>query len=285
MKRIVLTLALSVLSLCVGSISVAQEAAKSIPETAVAAGNFKTLVAAVKAAGLLETLAGPGPFTVLAPTDEAFKKLPEGTVETLLKPENKEKLVAILKYHVASGSLTSDMAEPNGEFPTLLGTGLTVNVTDGAISVGGAKVVKADIACSNGVIHVIDRVLLPPTPVEPKMLVGKWTYTSAVKNGEKKTEADLKGQMVEITEKTWTLGGGEAKFVMDFAIDTKASPNTIKFTITESPFGAGMSTGGVVKMDGEELVVAYAAQGGDAPSKFESEEGSGVHLFTLKKTK
>jgi uncharacterized protein (TIGR03067 family) len=262
----------------------AQESAtKTIPETAIAAGNFKTLVKAVTTAGLAETLAGAGPFTVLAPTDEAFAKLPKGTVESLLKPENKEKLVAILKLHVASGSLTSDMAQDGAEFPTLAGP-LEVGVKEEAISVGSAKVVKADIACSNGVIHVIDSVILPTTGVDPKALVGKWSYVSAVKNGEKKTEEQLAGQSVTITEKTWTLDGG-GKFVMSYEIDADESPNTIKFTITESPFGAGMSTGGVVRLDGEKLIVCYAAQGGKAPEEFSSTEGSGFHLFTLKKVK
>lgn len=284
MKRILTLLSVVVLGLQLSSTAISQDAAKSIPETAVAAGNFKTLVAAVKAAGLLETLAGDGPFTVLAPTDDAFAKLPEGTVESLLKPENKEKLVAILKLHVAAGKLTSDMAEPGADFPTLAGTGLKVSVEDKKISVGTAQVVKADIACTNGVIHVIDSVLLPATAVEPKMLVGKWMYTQAIADGVKKTAEELEGQSVDITLKTWTLNG-EAKFVMDYSIDDKATPNKIKFTITESPFGAGMSTGGLIKMDGEDLVVCYSAQGGDAPTKFASEANSGVNMFYLKKSK
>lgn len=283
MKRTAIVLALSILTLFASTLATAQDA-KSIPETAVAAGNFKTLVAAVKAAGLLDTLSGAGPFTVLAPTDDAFEKLPKGTVETLLKPENKEKLVAILKLHVAAGKLTSDMAQPDGEFPTLAGKSLKVSVEDKKISVGAAAVVKADIECSNGVIHVIDSVLLPATPIDAKMLVGDWTYAKSVKSGEKKSGEALEGQSVSITEKTWTLNG-EAKFVMDFKIDSQATPNKIKFTITESPFGAGMATGGIIKMEGDQLVVAYAAQGGDAPTKFESEENSGVHLFYLEKKK
>ncbi|GAB5406938.1 MAG: hypothetical protein Aurels2KO_51690 [Aureliella sp.] len=265
--------------------AVAQDAAKqTIAETAVKAGQFTKLVAAVKAAGLLKTLSGDGPFTVLAPTDEAFAKLPKGSVESLLKPENKDKLATILKLHVASGELTSDMATPDAEFPSLDGTKLKVAVDGKKISVGGASVVKADIACSNGVIHVIDTVILPQTPLKAKALVGKWTYARAVKNGEKRTEEQLSGQSVVITEKTWTLDG-DAKFVMDYTIDSKSSPNKIKFTITESPFGAGMSTGGVIKMDGDMVVVCYSAQGGDAPEEFKSETGSGNHMFYLKKSK
>ena len=258
---------------------------KNIAETAVAAGNFKTLVAAVKAAGLLDTLAGDGPFTVLAPTDEAFAKLPDGTIKSLLKPENKAKLVAILKLHVAGDTLTSDMAEPGAEFPTLAGTALKVDVKGKTISVGSATVVKADIACSNGVIHVIDSVLLPTVPVEPKMLIGKWTYTQAVKNGEKKDADQLEGQSVDITPKTWTLNSDGGKFVMDYEIDSKANPRKIKFTITEGPFGTGTSTGGVVKMEGDHLVVCYSAQGGDAPKEFSAEADSGFHMFYLKKRK
>lgn len=281
MTRLTQLLTLALICLVTSQQTFAQSE-KSIPETAVAAGNFKTLVAAVKAAGLLETLAGDGPFTVLAPSDEAFKKLPKGTVESLLKPENKKKLVAILKLHVAAGELTSDMAEPGAEFPTLAGEGLKVAVKDKKVSVGGASVVKADIACSNGVIHVIDSVLLPESPVDPKMLVGKWKYTMAVKNGEKKTAEQLKAHSVEITPKAWTLGG-DAKFVMEYSIDSKASPNKIKFTITESPFGTGMSTGGVVKMVGDQLVVCYSAMGGKAPTEFVAGDDSGCHLFHLTK--
>lgn len=282
MRRSVNLLSLVCLALLVTPVF-SQE--KSIPETAVAAGKFKTLVAAVKAAGLLDTLSGNGPFTVLAPTDDAFAKLPKGTVESLVKPENRDKLVAILKLHVASGKLTSDMAQPGGQFPTIAETPLPVEVKDGKIKVGGANVVSADIQCSNGVIHVIDSVILPPSKaLDPKSLVGKWTYTKATKNGVERSADDLEGQSVDITEKSWTLNG-PAKFVMDYKVDTKASPNKISFTITESPFGAGMSTGGVIKMEGDQLVVCYSAQGGDTPSEFKAGEGSGAHLFYLKKSK
>ena len=137
---------------------------KDIVDTAAGADNFKTLVAAVKAAGLVETLKGEGPFTVLAPTDEAFAKLPEGTVESLLKPENKDKLVAILKYHVIPAkAMAADVVQLDGkDVKTAEGSSAKVAVKDGAVMINGAKVVKTDIECTNGVIHVIDTVLLPP---------------------------------------------------------------------------------------------------------------------------
>lgn len=124
------------------------------------AGSFNTLVAAVKAAGLVETLQGTGPFTVFAPTDEAFAKLPKGTVEDLLKPENKAKLVAILTYHVVPGKvMAADVKTMKAK--TVNGQSLDVKVTDGAVTVNAAKVVKTDVAASNGVIHVIDTVVIP----------------------------------------------------------------------------------------------------------------------------
>ena len=135
--------------------------AKDIVETAVSAGSFKTLVAAVKAAGLVGTLKGKGPFTVFAPTDAAFAKLPKGTVESLLKPENKAKLTAILMYHVLSGKvMASDIAGKKLAAPTVQGSKVAIDATKG-VTVGGAKVTKADIETSNGVIHVIDTVLIP----------------------------------------------------------------------------------------------------------------------------
>jgi uncharacterized surface protein with fasciclin (FAS1) repeats len=135
--------------------------AKDIVDTAVSAGTFKTLVAAVKAAGLVDTLKGKGPFTVFAPTDAAFSKLPKGTVESLLKPENKAKLTAILTYHVLSGKvMASDIAGKKMAAPTVQGSKVAIDATKG-VMVGGAKVTKADIETSNGVIHVIDTVLMP----------------------------------------------------------------------------------------------------------------------------
>jgi uncharacterized surface protein with fasciclin (FAS1) repeats len=133
---------------------------KDIVAVASGAGSFNTLVAAVKAAGLVETLQGTGPFTVFAPTDEAFAKLPKGTVEDLLKPENKEKLVAILTYHVVAGRvMAADVKTMKAK--TVNGQSLDVKVADGAVTVDNAKVVKTDVAASNGVIHVIDTVVLP----------------------------------------------------------------------------------------------------------------------------
>jgi transforming growth factor-beta-induced protein len=132
-----------------------------IVDTAVKAGSFKTLVAAVKAAGLVETLKGKGPFTVFAPTDEAFAKLPAGTVETLLKPENKDKLVAILTYHVVAGKFMAADVVKLTKAKTVQGSEVKITVADGKVMVGDANLVKTDIACGNGVIHVIDTVLLP----------------------------------------------------------------------------------------------------------------------------
>ena len=138
----------------------AEPKANDIVAVASGAGSFNTLVAAVKAAGLVETLQGAGPFTVFAPTDEAFAKLPKGTVEDLLKPENKAKLVAILTYHVVAGKvMAADVKTMKAK--TVNGQSLDVKVTDGAVTVDNAKVVKTDVAASNGVIHVIDTVVLP----------------------------------------------------------------------------------------------------------------------------
>jgi len=141
--------------------AVAKPAEKDIVDTAVGAGSFKTLVAAVKAAELVETLKGKGPFTVFAPTDEAFAKLPKGTLESLLKPENKAKLQAILTYHVVPGKvMAADVVKVKGAV-TVQGQQIDVAVKDGKVTVDAANVVKTDIACSNGVIHVIDSVILP----------------------------------------------------------------------------------------------------------------------------
>lgn len=134
---------------------------KDIVDTAVGAGQFNTLVIAVKAAGLINTLKGDGPFTVFAPSDETFAKLPKGTVEDLLKPENKAKLVAILTYHVVPGKVMStDLAGKKLSPKTVQGQTISVDATKG-VNVNDAKVVTADIAASNGVIHVIDTVVMP----------------------------------------------------------------------------------------------------------------------------
>ncbi len=134
---------------------------KDIVDTAVGAGSFNTLVAAVKAADLVETLKGKGPFTVFAPTDEAFAKLPKGTVEDLLKPENKKKLQAILTYHVVAGKVTAADVVKLKEAKTVQGSTVKIDTTSG-VKVNAANVVKTDIMCTNGVIHVIDAVILPP---------------------------------------------------------------------------------------------------------------------------
>jgi uncharacterized surface protein with fasciclin (FAS1) repeats len=141
----------------------ASEAASAdIVTTAVEAGNFTTLAQALEAAGLVETLQGEGPFTVFAPTDEAFAKLPEGTLEDLLKPENKDQLTDILTYHVVEGEVTSDQLEDGQMAMTLQGGELPVSIMGGTVMVGDATVTTPDVRASNGVIHVIDTVLLPP---------------------------------------------------------------------------------------------------------------------------
>ena len=134
---------------------------KDIVDTAVDAGSFTTLVAAVQAAGLVETLKGEGPFTVFAPTDAAFAALPAGTVEELLKPENKDKLTAILTYHVVAGKVMSGDLSDGMTAATVNGANITIGTT-GGVTVNGANVTQADIEASNGVIHVIDAVILPP---------------------------------------------------------------------------------------------------------------------------
>ena len=134
---------------------------KDIVDTAVAAGSFKTLAAALQAAGLVDTLKSKGPFTVFAPTDEAFAKLAPGTVEDLLKPENKEKLVSILTYHVVPGKVLASQVTKMNSAKTVNGESLAIKVEGGAVMVDNAKVTKTDILCSNGVIHVIDSVVLP----------------------------------------------------------------------------------------------------------------------------
>ncbi|GJM15406.1 MAG: hypothetical protein DHS20C13_07330 [Thermodesulfobacteriota bacterium] len=134
---------------------------KDIVDTAVGAGSFNTLVAAVQAAGLEETLRGEGPFTVFAPTDEAFAALPDGTVEMLLLPENKEKLVAILTYHVVPGKVTSADVVKVKEAKSVNGKGIPIAVKDGKVHVDNATVVTPDVMASNGVIHVIDAVIIP----------------------------------------------------------------------------------------------------------------------------
>ena len=134
---------------------------KDIVDTAVAAGQFETLAAALGAADLVDTLTGEGPYTVFAPTDEAFAKMPAGTVETLLKPENRDQLVAILTYHVVAGKVKAADVVKLSEATTVNGATIAITVTDGGVRVNDANVIATDIKASNGVIHVIDRVILP----------------------------------------------------------------------------------------------------------------------------
>ncbi len=134
---------------------------QDIVDTAVAAGDFTTLAAALQAAGLVDTLKGDGPFTVFAPTDEAFAKLPAGTVENLLKPENKDQLIAVLTYHVVPGKVTAEQVVNLSTATTVQGSDIDIKVMDGTVHIDNATVAKADIMTSNGVIHVIDEVILP----------------------------------------------------------------------------------------------------------------------------
>jgi len=158
MKKL-LGLAIAAMTL-IGSTGV-QAQVKDIVDTAVASGKFTTLVAAVKAAGLVETLKGAGPFTVFAPTDDAFAKLPKGTVEDLLKPQNKAMLVKILTYHVLpSKVMAADIAGKKTRVKTVEGSEVAVDATSG-VKIDGATVVIADVAASNGVIHAIDTVIMP----------------------------------------------------------------------------------------------------------------------------
>jgi transforming growth factor-beta-induced protein len=160
MKNLVLRAAALALPLF---LTVGQAAAADIVDTAVSAGSFKTLVAAVKAAGLVETLKGKGPFTVFAPTDEAFAKLPAGTIDSLLKPENKAKLAAILTYHVVPGKVMAADVVKVTSAKTVQGAAIAVKVAGGKVMLNGnSQVVKTDIGTDNGVIHVIDTVILPP---------------------------------------------------------------------------------------------------------------------------
>jgi uncharacterized surface protein with fasciclin (FAS1) repeats len=132
-------------------------------DLAVSVDDLSTLVTAVKAAGLVETLKGEGPFTVFAPTNKAFAELPQGTLEMLLKPENKEKLVAVLTYHVVAGSYPAAKVKDGMAPKTVEGSTIEIHVHDGGVKVNKSRVVKADVMASNGVVHVIDKVMLPPS--------------------------------------------------------------------------------------------------------------------------
>jgi len=159
--RTLMVAAVALMALSIGGMQ-ARAAEKDIVDTAVAAGQFKTLASAIQAAGLVDTLKGDGPFTVFAPTDEAFAKLPAGTVENLLKPENKDQLVAILTYHVVPGKVEAAEVVTMDEAKTVNGEMVDIKVKGDTAMVNDAKVTKTDIAASNGVIHVIDTVILPP---------------------------------------------------------------------------------------------------------------------------
>ena len=157
-KRLLAVIAISV---SLVNTSYAGGHSKDIVDTALEAGSFQTLVAAVTAADLVEVLKGEGPFTVFAPVDAAFEALPEGTLETLLKPENKDKLAGILTYHVLAGKvMADDITGKKLEITMVNGSTATIDATDG-VKIEGANVIKADIETSNGVIHVIDAVILP----------------------------------------------------------------------------------------------------------------------------
>ena len=156
------TLAALALSLNIGPAQAQDD--EDIVGVAVEAGIFNTLVAAVQAAELVDVLKGEGPFTVFAPTDDAFAALPEGTVESLLLPENKELLISILLYHVVSGSVSAADVVALDSATTVNGASINISVNDSGVMINNANVVQADVAASNGVIHIIDAVLLPPPP-------------------------------------------------------------------------------------------------------------------------
>ena len=160
-KNMLKSIVLGALMLGMAATTVSSQS-KDIVDTAVANGSFKTLAAALEAAGLVETLKGAGPFTVFAPTDAAFAKLPAGTVENLLKPENKDQLRRVLTYHVVSGKVGSADVTKMRSAKAVSGDTLSVAVKDGKVMINNATVVTADVGASNGVIHVIDTVILPP---------------------------------------------------------------------------------------------------------------------------
>lgn len=162
MKKVTITLLVAAVALVANTQAFAGcgTCDKTIVENAVE-GKFNTLVAAAKAAGLVETLSGEGPFTVFAPTDDAFKKLPAGTVETLLKPENKDKLIAVLKYHVVPGKVMAKDVVKLKSAKTAQGSDVAIKIAGDKVNINNAKVVKADVNSKNGVIHVIDTVLIP----------------------------------------------------------------------------------------------------------------------------
>jgi uncharacterized surface protein with fasciclin (FAS1) repeats len=161
MTRVTTAAAAVALALTIGVAAPAGAQSRDIVDTAVAAGSFTTLAKALQAADLVNTLKGAGPFTVFAPTDEAFAKVPAATLNDLLKPENKAKLRRILTYHVVPGRVTSADVVKLSSAKTVSGDSLAVKASGGAVTVDGARVIKADVGASNGVIHVIDTVMLP----------------------------------------------------------------------------------------------------------------------------
>jgi uncharacterized surface protein with fasciclin (FAS1) repeats len=161
-KNVVMMMVVALFCGVMGKTTVAQETAdKTIVEVAIDGKDFSTLVAAVKAADLVDVLSGKGPFTVFAPTNKAFENLPEGVLADLLKPENKEKLASILKYHVVAGEVKAADVVKLKEAKTVEGSSAKVQVNDGKVKIDNANVVKTDIVCKNGVIHVIDAVIIP----------------------------------------------------------------------------------------------------------------------------
>lgn len=152
--------------------SAEKSSAKNIVETAAAAGQFGTLIAAAKAAGLAGALTGDGPLTVFAPTDDAFNALPAGTIESLLKPENKDALARILKFHVLAGRVGSDALADGVRVETLAGPAATISAAEKGFTINGARIVATDIGASNGVVHVIDRVIMPPEVMSRNDAIG-----------------------------------------------------------------------------------------------------------------
>lgn len=185
--RILLTAAaVAGLSLIASAAHHGEKPSKDIVDTAVSAGSFQTLAAALGAADLVDTLKGDGPFTVFAPTDEAFAKLPAGTIESLLKPENKDQLVDILTYHVVAAEVPAEVALTLDEAGALNGDTIALTRRDGDLFLNDSKVIKTDINTSNGIVHVIDTVLLPPSmtaSAEPISNAGATLVSMAIEKG------------------------------------------------------------------------------------------------------
>lgn len=171
-KRTLLPVIALALSAGVAQAGHHKKAGKNIVETAAAAGQFETLIAAAKAAGLAGALSGDGPLTVFAPTDDAFSALPAGTIKSLLEPENKDALARILKYHVVSGRVGSDALADGVRVETLAGPSATVSAAEKGFTIEGARIVATDIGASNGVVHVIDRVIMPPATMSRRDAAG-----------------------------------------------------------------------------------------------------------------